>query len=129
MTTKIRAGAGAGAEGATAALIHAAAQSHVKEFGGGRSVRLQKPSALAQFRLVKMVGPEVAKNSTLMMMYMPLMFIVELDGLPVAFPKAESEIEALISRLDDEGIQTVMLAVEEHWGTQAAPESQSDVKN
>ncbi|PKN07938.1 MAG: hypothetical protein CVU24_17995 [Betaproteobacteria bacterium HGW-Betaproteobacteria-18] len=85
----------------------------------GRSFKLKKPGVLAQFRLVEALG-DVAKNEVYMGMVLPLIFIVAIDDDPVVQPASKLQVEALIQRLDEDGIEAVMNGVQEHFG-QADP--------
>lgn len=81
----------------------------------GRVIVLKKPGVLAQYRLIELLG-DSAKNEVYMAMVLPLIYVAELDGHPVPLPAKKSEVEALISRLDEDGINAVMLGVQEHFG-------------
>lgn len=81
----------------------------------GRAIQLKKPGVLAQFRLVEALG-EVAQNQVYMGMVLPLIFVVAIDGEPVVQPASKAEVEALIARLDEDGIEAVMTAVQAKFG-------------
>lgn len=81
----------------------------------GRTIVLRKPGVLAQFRLVEMMG-DSAKNETYMGMVLPIIYVVSIDGITVSPPAKKSEVEALIQRLDEHGIRSVMAGVVEHFG-------------
>jgi len=94
----------------------------------GSKITLKKPGVLSQFRLVRMLG-DAAKNQVYVGMVMPLTYIIEIDGHPVAFPNSEREIEALITRLDENGVTTVMEGVQAHFGGEDAEQVQEEIKN
>lgn len=94
----------------------------------GRKFKLVKPSVLAQYRIVKVVGADTAANQTYMMMIMPLLFVQEIDGETVMFPNSELELEALIQRLDDDGVEAVALGVQENWGNQDPEADKAAIK-
>ena len=77
----------------------------------GRSIQLKNPGILAQYRLVKMIGAESAKNEVYVNMLVPLLWVTEIDGEAVGTPLSEREIEALIQRLGEEGISAII----SHW--------------
>lgn len=85
----------------------------------GRRLTLRKPDVLAQYRLVKIVGGETAKNEVYMGMIMPIIFLAEIDGDPVFFPRTEGELEANIVRLGEEGLEAVMTCMMANWGAVA----------
>lgn len=98
----------------SAQIIKAAAKTFEVTDELGRTIALKKPGVLAQYRLVEAMG-NLAQNQAYMGMILPLIFITAIDGAPVATPGSKAEAEALIMRLDEEGIQAVMTAVQEHF--------------
>lgn len=108
----------------SAQLIRAAASEATVVAENGLTIKLKKPGILAQFRLVKILG-DSAKNQVYMSMVLPLIYVVDIDGEPVFQPKSEREVEALIVRLDDAGVEAVMKGVQETFGT-ADPDSDKD---
>jgi LDH2 family malate/lactate/ureidoglycolate dehydrogenase len=82
----------------------------------GRVIKLKKPGVLAQFRLVEAMGGETAKNQTYMGMVLPLIYVASIDGDPIFQPTSKMQMEALIQRLDEHGVDAVMTAVNEHFG-------------
>lgn len=80
-----------------------------------RTIKLKKPGVLAQYRLIDALG-ESAKNRVYTSMVLPLIFVAEIDGEPVSVPNTKLEIEALIQRLDEAGINAVNKGVAEHFG-------------
>jgi hypothetical protein len=116
-------------EGSAEALIAAATQPVDISLADGTVVRLRKPDVLAQFRLIKALGPETAANQTLVMVYMPYLFVAAIDGEPVAFPTSERQMEAIIMRLGYDGVDAVALAVAKHWGRVNLTEEREETKN
>lgn len=95
----------------------------------GRSIKLVRPGPLAQFKLVKLVGGETALNQVYMGMVMPLIFVQLIDGDVAPMPQTERELEALIERLGEDGIEAVMKGVVEHFDQADAAKVRADVKN
>lgn len=110
------------------AIVKQAAARVVVESANGHSIALQKPGVLAQFRLVKILGKS-AENTVYVQMVLPLTYVVEIDGVPVGQPNSEREIEALITRLDEDGVSAVMMGVQEHFSAQGADETRDEIKN
>lgn len=105
---EIEPGAGPPAdESPSAELIRKAMQDEVITDERGRALKMRKPSVLAQYRLIEALG-ELASNQTYMQMVNPLLYLGEIDGAQVFLPKNKKEVEALIQRLDDEGLAAVM---------------------
>ncbi len=94
----------------------------------GRRLRLQKPNLLAQIRLVKIVG-ESAKNTPYMQIITPLTYLVGIDDDEVYQPASEREIDALITRLDEEGYAALVAGIEEHFSAPPVKAQEETVKN
>jgi hypothetical protein len=77
----------------------------------GRRIGLKKPSVLSQYRLVELMG-DSAKNQTLMAMILPVTFVVSIDEDPISFPGTRRELDALIQRVEEEGLRAVQTALE-----------------
>jgi len=94
----------------------------------GRTIKLRKPGVLAQYRLIEVLG-DSAKNEVYMGMVLPLIFVAEIDGDTVFSPTKKSEVEALIQRLDEEGISAVMVAVQANFGAPNPEADKAAIKN
>lgn len=94
----------------------------------GRSIKLKKPGVLAQFRLVEALG-DTAQNAVYMGMVMPLIFVAEIDGDPVFPPNTKREVEALIQRLDTDGVNFVAQTVQEKFGKTDPEQDKAALKN
>jgi hypothetical protein len=128
-TVNVRKKAAAGTETPSDALVKKAAAEVTIQTPNGFAVTLKRPGVLSSFRLVKMLG-DAARNVVYMNMVLPFTYITAIDGRAVAAPNTEREIEALITRLDEEGVAAVMNAVSENFGAQQDPEeAQAEVKN
>lgn len=92
----------------SAQLVKSALQEETVTDEKGRKILLRKPGPLAQYRLVLAVGAEAAANQTYMQMINPLIYVASIDGDPVHPPATLREVEALIQRLDDDGLGAVM---------------------
>lgn len=112
----------------SAQLIAKAIAETVITDARGRSIKLKKPGVLAQYRLIEILG-ETAKNQVYMGMVLPLIFVAEIDGDPVFQPSRKSEVEALIQRLDEDGIAAVMAGVNEHFGASDPEADKAALKN
>ncbi len=103
-------------------LIAKAAAEQVVEDSTGRIITLRKPGVLAQYRLVELLG-DAAKNQVYMGMVLPLLYVTGINDDKLKAPSTKREIEALIQRLDESGIEAVMKGVQEHFG---APDPEAD---
>jgi hypothetical protein len=86
----------------------------------GRQITLKKPSVLAQYRIVEVAGAS-AENEVYMSMVLPIVFVTSIDEEFVLQPTSKLQLEALIQRLDEDGIAAVMQGVREHFSAPAAP--------
>jgi hypothetical protein len=112
----------------TAEIIAKANAEIIVTDPSGRVIKLKKPGVLAQFRLVEALG-DTAQNAVYMGMVMPLIFVAEIDGDAVMPPNTKREVEALIQRLDTDGVNFVAQAVQDNFG-QADPEKdKANLKN
>jgi hypothetical protein len=94
----------------------------------GRSIKLKKPGVLAQYRLIEVLG-DTAKNEVYTAMVLPLLFVSEIDG-DVLMPLASKrEIEALIQRLDEEGLEAVSNGVSDNFGKTDPDADKAALKN
>lgn len=105
-----------------------AAAEHVITDAKGRAIKLKKPGVLAQFRLIEALG-DSAKNEVYMAMVLPLIFVVEIDGDMVLQPNTKREVEALIQRLDEEGVAAVVNSVQQHFGSSNPDADKAALKN
>ncbi|OJY23539.1 hypothetical protein [Pandoraea sp. 64-18] len=98
-------------------VVRAAVAEHSVQDATGRTLLLRKPGILAQYRLIEALG-DSAKNEAYMGMVMPLLFVGAINGDAVPPLRTKSEVEALIQRLDDAGVEAVMLGVQAHFARQ-----------
>ena len=80
----------------------------------GRQITLRKPGVLGQFRLVEALG-KTAENIVYLNMALPIIFVAAIDGEPVIPPATKLEIEALLQRLDEDGLEAVEKGAAQHW--------------
>lgn len=93
----------------------------------GRVIKLKKPGVLAQFRLVEVMG-ETAKNQTYMGMVLPLIYVTAIDDQPVFQPTSKLQVEALIQRLDEHGVNAVMEGVSANFGNSNPEADKAELK-
>jgi len=94
----------------SAQVMAKATESWEVEDTSGRTIQLRKPGMLAQFRLVEMLG-DSSKNQVYLAMVTPLLYITAIDDDPVTPVLKKSELEALIQRLDESGVEAVHNAI------------------
>ncbi|QEL18715.1 hypothetical protein [Limnoglobus roseus] len=96
-------------------IVKAASQlAHVTD-SRGRSIAIRKFSALDRLRMFEAIGPENSKNEQYLG-YAALAFhVASIDGDSIDKPSTKMQLEALVQRLDDDG----MNALAEHFEKQA----------
>jgi hypothetical protein len=97
--------------------IAQATETHSVKDSRGRDIVLKKPGVLAQYKIVEVAG-DSASNDVYMRMIMPLIFVASIAGDPIAMPANKLQLDALITRLDEHGIEAVIKGVGEKWGKQ-----------
>jgi hypothetical protein len=93
----------------------------------GRMITLRKPGILAQYRLVEVAG-DSASNETYMRMILPLIYVTEIDGDPITQPVNKKQLEALIQRLDEHGIEAVNIGAVKNWGAPNPDADKAEIK-
>lgn len=110
-------------------LIKQATQSTVVTDSSGRRITLRNPGPLAQFRLIEAVG-ESSSNRVYLAMVMPLIYVAAIDDSPVPGISNKSQLEALIQRLDNHGLEAVTNGIQENFAPPSSPEqSKETIKN
>jgi hypothetical protein len=74
----------------------------------GRSIKVKKLSAFDRMRLFKAVGAEDSENRMFMSYASAAAAVTEIEGSPVAFPMNQIQLSALVSRLDEDGLEAVV---------------------
>lgn len=93
----------------------------------GRVIALRKPGILAQYRIVEVAG-ESAKNDVYMRMILPLIYVTAIDGDPITQPANKMQLEALIQRLDEHGVEAVLEGAVKNFGEQDPDADKAAVK-
>ena len=91
----------------------------------GRVLKLRKLDILSESRLVRMLGQDTVTNSIYMNGYViPAVMVSEIDGEALFLPMSERQMEALIQRLDNDGLEAVLNYLQATVEDKAALESQ-----
>lgn len=99
----------------SAKIIAEAAEAPSVVDGLGRRLTLRRLTALDKLRLFKAAGPELALNQPWLAMAILASSVISIDDIPIPSPSNETQIEMLISRLDDSGIEAIAQALEPHF--------------
>jgi hypothetical protein len=82
----------------------------------GRRITLKRPGLHA----LEVAGIESEDNAVYLAWVRPLIYVSAIDSDPIPSPESKLEIEALISRLDEDGIEAVVKGVRESFENEAA---------
>jgi hypothetical protein len=73
----------------------------------GRIIKVRRLNALQAYRLSKAIGADSASNEVTMNFATLASSVCEIDGEAVDFPVTERQVEALIQKLDFEGMAAI----------------------
>ena len=73
----------------------------------GREISVRPPTALDTLRLFKAAGPILSQNESWLSIASLAACVVAIDSVPVPAPTSEAQIEAIVARLGDDGLETV----------------------
>ncbi len=77
----------------------------------GRAIKVRKLSALDRVRLFRALGATDSENKILQTYAATAAAVTELDGAPVPFPSTSLQLDALIGRLDETGLEAAVRAL------------------
>jgi len=92
-------------------VLNAANQCFTATASDGRVVVARKLTALDKLRVLKAAGPVLADNQAWLGVAMLAASVSEIDGIPVPRPVSEQQIEALVGRLGDPGLDAAASAL------------------
>jgi hypothetical protein len=95
----------------SARLIAAAHAAPITTDAEGRVLALRRLTSLDKLRLFKAAGPMLAQNHLWLGMATLACSVAAIDDVPVPVPVNEAQIEALVSRLGDSGINAIAAAL------------------
>jgi hypothetical protein len=80
--------------------------------GDGRSLTLTYPGPLAQFDLVNAMGADAADNARLVRMFLPLIYLSQINEERVPLPSSLLQMRALVNRLGHKGLAALQRGVQ-----------------
>lgn len=98
------------------AIIHSAHEIKYATDARNRRIGVEKPRALLRFRLLKILGADNSKNEILLGNAMLAFLVREVNGEKIAQINSERQLEAMIDRLDDDGLAAVALCLNTEFG-------------
>ena len=87
------------------------APAHEAADARGRKIALRKLNALDRMRLSELVGGENAKNEAYMTYATLAYHVASIDGDAVPKPATKAQLEALVQRLDEDGLAAAVKAL------------------
>ncbi len=73
----------------------------------GREMAIRRLNALDKLRLLRVAGPALSENQAWLGIAMLAASVVEFQGVPVPMPVTEQQIEAIVSRIGDTGLDAI----------------------
>jgi hypothetical protein len=73
----------------------------------GRTLTIRRLNALDKLRLLKAAGPILSDNQAWLGVAMLAASVSEIDGIPVPMPTSENQIESLVARLGEAGLDAI----------------------
>ena len=120
--------ADAAGETPSQSIVRAANQPATLTAADGRSIAVKRLNPLDRLKLFEVVGAENSRNEQYVG-YAALAFLVTaIDGEPVARPANRIQLEALVQRLDDAGMDAVAAHLQAQAGA-AEPADEAALKN
>ena len=80
----------------------------------GRVLALKRPSVLTQLKLIEILG-DTSKNETFMNVVMPALYVKSIDGDEDLMVGTRRQLDALIQRLDEDGLAAISEGIREHF--------------
>ncbi len=77
----------------------------------GRRLALRRMTVLDRLRLFKAAGPLLSQNAPWLGIALLACSVTAIDDIPVPMPANEQQVEALVTRLGDEGITAAATAL------------------
>jgi hypothetical protein len=75
---------------------------------GGRKIGLRKLTVVDQVKILRAIGPRQAENQPYVQVVEVACMAADIDGVPIPFPTNEVQIDAVLTRLGDDGVNSLM---------------------
>lgn len=120
--------AAATAETPSAQIVRSAHKEATVTDVRGRVLTVRRMTALAKMRLIAFAGPELARNEQWVGMAALASSVVKIDGDAVT-SNTVREVEFIVDRLDDDGLEAVASVYQETFGISAKDDTLGQAKN
>jgi hypothetical protein len=93
----------------------------------GRAITIKRLNALDRMRMFEAIGADNCANPTYLGYAGLAYMVVDIDGDRVTIPRTKLQFEALIGRLEDDGLNAIATGAVEHFGVKESEDT--DLKN
>lgn len=94
---------------------------------GGRLIKVKKLSAMDRLNMYEAAGPKISENRGWMGMAALACSCVSIDGDPVPKPNSILEMKALVTRLEEDGLDAIERVYSEVFGVKAEEDPSGEV--
>jgi len=96
---------------------------HVCTDKDGRTIGIKKLGPVERMRMFSIIGAENARNDAYLSIAALAFLVVEMDGAPVVRPGNMLQLEGLVSRLGDNGLEAIAIEAAERFAPEQIDES------
>ena len=100
-------------------IVDSANQSMVTTDARGRSIAFKKLSALERMRLFEIIGGANSENRMYLGHAALAACVTAIDGVEAGFPGTKLQLEHMIGRLDDDGLNAIAEAYSKQFGVKS----------
>ncbi|WP_435018494.1 hypothetical protein TA3x_000468 [Tundrisphaera sp. TA3] len=108
------------AETPSQSIVKAANQVLTVTDALGREIGIRKLNALDRIKMFEVVGSENSSNQAYMIYASAACHAASIDGEAVSRPATRLQLEALVKRLDEEGIEAILGGLQEQYAAKEA---------
>ena len=96
----------------------------------GRVLRLRRIGPLLRVRLYKLMGADNSRNIPLQGHYQMAVSVIQIDDEKIPFPTKEIQIDSLLDRLGDDGLEAIAQAWKDNkWIADSDEGDPDNIKN
>jgi hypothetical protein len=109
-------------------IVKAANQPVIVTDALGRKIGIKKMKPLDRLKMFEVIGSGNSENQFYLGYASLAYHVTSIDGDPVNRPASKLQLEALVQRLEDEGMDAVAKGIEEHFAPENTDE-RATIKN
>ena len=110
-------------------IVKAANQSTTVTDSRGRSITFKPFNALDRMKFFEAMGAENSKNQEYVQLAAMACVVRSIDGDTIPRPSNKAQLEALVQRLDDDGLEAVMLELQKQAVEAGTDDAEATLKN